>query len=244
MDTCIIIPCYNEFDRLPILDFTNYIKKNNIHFCFVNDGSTDNTLSVLNSLQLKFPNKVTIVNCEQNVGKAEAIRKAVLIVAEKITFSYIGFFDADLATPLTEIDSLLKTLKANPEIRLIMGSRIKRLGSVINRKYSRFLFGRIFATIVSEFLLKLPIYDTQCGAKIFKKNIALIMFKDQFITKWIFDVEMLLRLNQKFGLEFMQNSIYEFPLNIWEEKGGSKIKFLDFFNVPKDIINLKIKYKD
>lgn len=242
-NTCIIIPCFNEVERLPVAEFSSYIFKNDIHFYFVNDGSSDDTLGLLSSLQSKFPEKTTVINCEFNIGKAAAIRKAVLHAVKNPSFLYIGFFDADLATPLSEISPLLRKLKNNSNINLIMGSRIKRLGSVIDRKYSRFLFGRIFATIVSEFLLKLPIYDTQCGAKIFRKNIALDMFNELFITKWIFDVEILLRLINKYGKENIKHSVYEFPLNTWVEKGGSKIKFIDFFKVPKDIINLKIKYK-
>lgn len=243
MNTCIIIPCFNEFNRLPVLEFTDYIQKNNIHFYFVNDGSTDNTLQLINSLKNQFSDKITIDNCEVNIGKAEAVRKAVLKVIKNPIYKYIGYFDADLATPLNEIAPLLNEFKVNPNINLVIGSRIKRLGSMIDRKYSRFLFGRIFATIISEFILKTPIYDTQCGAKIFKKEVALIMFNEKFLTKWIFDVEILLRLKVIYGKEFMTNKIYEFPLNTWVEKGDSKIKFTDFLKVPKDIILLKMKYK-
>ena len=124
-----------------------------------------------------------------------------------------------------------------------MGSRIKRLGSNIDRKFSRFLFGRFFATIVSEIILNMPIYDTQCGAKIFSKNIALDIFQDKFVTKWIFDVEILLRLKIKYGDNFLRNNVVEFPLNYWIEKGGSKIKLIEFLKVPGDLVKLKINYK-
>jgi len=244
LNTCIIIPCYNEFDRLPVSEFLSYISINEIFFCFVNDGSSDDTLALLNSIQTKFPEKVTVISSEMNAGKAETIRIAVLQLIINPDISFIGFFDADLATPLSEISFLLRKIKNNDSIDLIMGSRIKRLGGVIKRKYSRFLFGRIFATIVSEYLLKLPIYDTQCGAKIFRKNVFINIFDEPFITNWIFDVEILLRLKEKYCSKFLEKNVYEFPLNYWEEKGGSKIKFIDFFKVPKDIINLKIKYKN
>lgn len=243
MNTCIIIPCFNESSRLPFYEFKNYILKNDIHFYFVNDGSTDDTQRLLKSLQSKCTDKITIINCKVNAGKAEAIRKAVQMINIKPEYEYIGYFDADLATPLNEIDSLLKKIKTNSSISFIIGSRIKRLGSKVERKYSRFIFGRIFATIVSEYLLKIPIYDTQCGAKIFKKDISLEIFEEKFLTKWIFDVEILLRLKHKYGKEFIVNNVYEFPLNTWVEKGDSKIKLIDFLKIPKDILSLKLKYK-
>lgn len=88
--TCIIIPCYNEESRFPINDFLNYLTTfKALDFCFVNDGSTDKTLSILNQLKNNFSN-ITVLNLSKNGGKAEAIRYAVLNL-ENTKYDYLGY---------------------------------------------------------------------------------------------------------------------------------------------------------
>ncbi|WP_222934233.1 glycosyltransferase [Polaribacter pectinis] len=242
MKTCIIIPCYNEEKRLPTKTFLKFIQNKDIHFCFVNDGSSDNTIDVLNSIKIKEPDKVLVINNNKNVGKAEAIREAVLELYNLKLYDYIGFFDADLATPLFEIENLRNYFIINDSLILVMGSRIKRMGANVNRKFHRFLFGRIFATIISANVLKLPVYDTQCGAKLFSTKIPVAVFNDKFITKWLFDVELIIRIKKLFGNDIIEK-IVEYPLLEWVEKGESKVKFTDFLNTPKEILKIKRKYK-
>lgn len=242
MKTCIIIPCYNEEKRLPTKTFLKFIQNKDIHFCFVNDGSSDNTIDVLNSIKIQEPDKVLVINNNKNVGKAEAIREAVLELYNLKLYDYIGFFDADLATPLFEIENLRNYFIKNDSLILVMGSRIKRMGANVNRKFHRFLFGRIFATIISANVLKLPVYDTQCGAKLFSTKIPVAVFEDKFITKWLFDVELIIRIKKLFGNDIIEK-IVEYPLLEWVEKGESKVKFTDFLNTPKEILKIKRKYK-
>ena len=100
----VIIPCYNEFNRLNTKEFSSFLSKEknqHISFLFVNDGSQDNTIDLLRELASKFE-KVSFINLEENVGKAEAIRQGVLH-SKSQQFDYIGYFDADLAAPLDEI---------------------------------------------------------------------------------------------------------------------------------------------
>ncbi|MEE9407300.1 MAG: glycosyltransferase [Polaribacter sp.] len=242
MKTCIIIPCYNEEKRLPKQLFLNYINKNETHFCFVNDGSIDKTIGVLDSIKDKEPKKTIIINYDENVGKGEVIRKTILELYDRNIYDYIGYFDADLATPLFEIEIFEKYFIQNKNLILVMGSRIKRLGSNIDRKFHRFFLGRIFATIISSYVLKLSVYDTQCGAKLFSTSIPVNVFKEKFITKWLFDVEFICRLKNLFGTNLLKK-VLEHPLTEWVEKGESKVKFTDFLNTPKEILKIKIKYK-
>lgn len=169
----IIIPCYNEFNRLNTKEFSSFLSKEknqHISFLFVNDGSQDNTIDLLKELASKFE-KVSFINLEKNVGKAEAIRQGVLH-SKNQQFDYIGYFDADLAAPLDEIINLSKTIKDEDRPYIILGTRVKLLGNTqIKRKIYRHFIGRIFATIVS-FILKIQVYDTQCGAKLIRKDIA------------------------------------------------------------------------
>jgi len=238
--TCIIIPCYNEESRFPTDEFLNFIKSNNfIEFCFVNDGSTDKTLTILNQLKNDFPN-ITVFNLKENIGKAEAIRHAVLNL-DNTKYDYIGYLDADLSTSLIEMTRL--TTFISPNIKFIMGSRIKKLGSFIKRNPFRHIFGRVLATFVSTFILKIPVYDTQCGAKLIATPLALELFKESFVSRWLFDIELLLRVIELKGKDFCNDSVIEIPLQKWHDKGNSKITLLDFINIPFELIKISNKYR-
>ena len=105
----------------------------------------------------------------------------------------VGFFDADLATPLGAIDDFLAVLRDRPEVEFVLGSRVMLMGRDIRRKATRHYFGRVFATAVSH-ALDLPVYDTQCGAKILRANAATAtLFDPPFRSPWIFDVELIAR---------------------------------------------------
>lgn len=232
---CIVIPCYNEEERLNISDFIKFPEFKKYNYLFVNDGSTDATQSKLLELQSKFPDHIAILHLKSNVGKAEAIRAGFLNALNLNKYSVLGYLDADLATPLEEIPYLLKHLTEDFEI--ILGSRVKRLGVIINRNLSRHYLGRIFATY-SSFILKIKVYDSQCGAKFFQKQIAEEIFKEPFSSKWLFDLELLYRFKiiKKENFNF---SVLEVPLRKWEEKQNSKMKVLDFLKAPFDIFKIK-----
>ena len=137
----------------------------------------------------------------------------MLHAVEKIDFDYIAYFDADLATSLDEIPVFFNIFEQNNTLKMVVGSRVKRLGANINRKWMRHIVGRIFATCASATLL-LPTYDTQCGAKMLSKDVVYQLFKDEFISKWLFDVEVFARLALIVGYPEVKNSIYEYPLDV------------------------------
>ena len=236
--TCIIIPCYNEEKRLDVPSFTNFIERNNYDFCFVNDGSKDGTQRILTELQTKFPKKIYVLRLEQNEGKAAAVRKGFLKVLDTKIYEIIGYMDADLATPLEEASYLLSHLKGKYD--MVIGARVKRLGTNIHRNLSRHYLGRIFATF-SSFILKIKVYDSQCGAKFFKTGIAEKLFAEKFNSVWLFDLELIYRLKE-IEKENFNDHILEIPLRKWEEKHNSKMNFMDFLLAPIDV--LKIKYRN
>lgn len=241
MKALIIIPCYNEEKRLQRDQFVAFIKAHNqYHFLFVNDGSSDKTVLLLETIKKESPSQVDILDLKQNVGKAEAIRQGMLASVD-MKFDYLAYFDADLATPLEEIPRLLSYVQHSPEPYLIMGSRIKLLGSTnIQRKLRRHYIGRVFATIVSN-MLSLPIYDTQCGAKLIKREEVFELFDTKFLSKWLFDVELLFRLiNIR---KDASTRIVEVPLKKWEDVAGSKIAFSYFLKAPIDLIRIYLRYK-
>ena len=236
-ETCIVIPLFNEEKRLDVIRFCDFLQANPCHFYFVNDGSRDQTLSLLEKMERSFPGKVKVFDLRNNVGKAEAVRHGVLTALGTRNFTYIGYFDADLATPLEEISFLLNYLKAGPKI--VIGSRVKRLGSKITRTPIRHYLGRIFAT-VSSLILGIKVYDSQCGAKIFEKDTARILFSEPFVSKWLFDLELIYRFKNFDPVDF-ENDILEAPLRSWTEKEGSKIKLWDLVKVPVELDRIRGK---
>lgn len=234
---CIVVPCYNEGKRLPILEFEAFLDNNNISFCFVNDGSNDNTLQVLAELQCKYENFIKVISNKTNLGKAESVRNGINTSLNWRKFDYVGYFDADLATPLNEIQHLMEAYSISDKYGFVLGSRIKRLGVNIDRIPARHYLGRIFATFAS-IVLALPVYDTQCGAKIIKSEIANIIFEQPFLSKWLFDIELIARTMKSYSTGIF----FEVPLNEWIEKGDTRIKILDMFKFPFELIRIKIKY--
>ncbi len=250
----IVVPFYNEEHRLRPEPFFGFLASANtlhraVRFLFVDDGSTDNTLNLLKAMQLRaaelgHEGRITILEQRPNGGKAEAIRNGMLaaISAHNTGCEYTGFWDADLATPLSAIPQLLAQLEAGPHLHMIFGSRVRLLGRRINRIATRHYLGRIFATAASQ-TLRLPIYDTQCGAKIFKITPDLAhVLAHPFISRWIFDVEIVARYIQLRGRDFCFSSIYEFPLEAWEDVGGSKLRSHDFLHAAFDIFRIHRRY--
>jgi len=234
---CIIVPCYNEELRLEVEPFLDFADGHpDIHFLFVDDGSKDQTTNVLAKL-CKQSNQLNYITLEENVGKAEAVRKGILKCSEN--YSIVGYLDADLATPLEEMIRLLHIFESR-NTKFLLASRVKRLGTKINRKPLRHILGRIFATLTS-LLVELPVYDSQCGAKWINSEVALTIFKEPFISKWLFDVELLFRMKKYLPSDVP--NILEVPLYYWIEKGESKIKFTDTFNFPIELLRIALKYK-
>lgn len=229
-DTAIIIPCYNEESRLPQRDFLDYARQNaGIDFIFVDDCSTDATGRIIDNLCDQLPRRFSALHLPQNLGKAGAVR-AGFLQAFAGGYAAIGFWDADLATPLAEINNFCALLLASP-CQIVMGARIRLLGRRITRRPARHYLGRVFATLAS-FTLGLTIYDSQCGAKLFAntRNLRQV-FARPFTVSWIFDVEILARfilLTKYQGGGALSDIACEYPLSQWLDVPGSKLKAKDF----------------
>ena len=242
MKVVIIIPCYNEADRLDTNKFIDYLSQNtHLHFIFVDDGSTDNTSKIINQLIQKYNSLVSLLTNETNKGKAESVRLGV-IESYKMNPDYIGFLDADLAAPIEEIDNLLKIVKKDKTKEVVFASRIQLIGSEIKRNYFRHFIGRLFATCVS-LLLKIRIYDTQCGAKMFSRKICNDIFSEQFVSPWLFDVELFARLLNVYGMEKTIHMSCEHPVSKWRDIDGSKVKLIFFLKAPFELFNIVRHYK-
>jgi dolichyl-phosphate beta-glucosyltransferase len=241
----IVIPCFNEETRLVVDRFREFASSSHrITFLFVNDGSTDGTLGLLESLERSDPAKFSVLNLQRNCGKGEAVRQGLLSSLNSQP-DYIGFWDADLATPLEAIAEFMDIAESLPQLEMVIGSRVKLLGRTIERRRSRHYLGRFFATAVSA-VLKLDIYDTQCGAKLFRDSSFIQeLFQKPFLSRWIFDVEIISRLVEaRRGQPVPQPEqvIYELPLREWRDIPGSKVRCSDFVRAAWELLRIRNYY--
>jgi dolichyl-phosphate beta-glucosyltransferase len=239
----IVVPCFNEEQRLAADAFRAFrVDGHRVDFCFVDDGSTDNTIAVLNGLRESDPSRFSVLRLEKNSGKAEAVRLGVLASAGR-SADVVGFWDADLATPLDELPGFLKILTDRAPIHMVFGARVRLLGRNISRNPARHYFGRMGATLISS-TLGLAVYDTQCGAKIFRNEDALRkVFADPFMSRWIFDVEVIARYVRLWGRDDTARAIYEYPVLTWKDVRGSKVKSHDFARALRDLWKIRRAYR-
>lgn len=244
-DTVIIVPCYDEAARLePDLFLGGLAAEPRISLRFVDDGSRDATLEVLEALRARSPGRIAITRCEINGGKAEAVRRGIIdAIADGAAF--VGYWDADLATPLDEVTHFLAALDSRPELRVVIGSRVRLLGRSIRRKTTRHIYGRVFATLVST-MLSLHVYDTQCGAKLFRVTPELeAAFADPFMSRWVFDVELLVRLMRDWEARGIEASevVLEQPLLRWHDVHGSKVTAVDGIKAIGEVAAVGVRYR-
>jgi glycosyltransferase involved in cell wall biosynthesis len=239
----VVVPCYDEAARLNRSAFRNFtLPGHRIEFLFVDDGSRDETLAVLQQLAAEDPARVSVLPLAKNSGKAEAVRQGMLAAMERKP-DLTGFWDADLATPLEEIPSYLAVFDTRPEIAMVFGARVRLLGRSISRRASRHYVGRMGATLISR-SLGLAVYDTQCGAKLFRAGCDLRdVFSRPFLSRWIFDVEIIARFVKRWGRDAAARAIYELPITTWHDVKGSKVKGRDFFRALTELWKIHRAYR-
>ena len=174
------------------------------------------------------PLQIEVLALAKNSGKAEAVRQG-MNSSLKGSFDYVGYWDADLATPLAAIEKFCSLFEST-DAEIVIGSRVRLLGRNVERKAMRHYLGRVFATCAS-ILLDISVYDTQCGAKLFRNSQLLHqVFSKPFKVKWTFDVEILARflILKKSIPSKTSNQWIELPLTEWIDVKGSKVKLVDF----------------
>ena len=230
-DLTLVVPCYNEATRLDAEAFLRFAGTHPaVRLLFVDDGSTDGTGEVLERMRAGISAQATILRSTTRRGKGEAVRAGIVAGLAQHP-SLVGFLDADLSTPLTAMDDFLAVLRDRPDIEFVLGSRVRLMGRDIQRNAARHYFGRMFATAAS-LALDLPVYDTQCGAKILRVTTATAtLFDAPFRSEWVFDVELIaryLRLPVRAGEPARRDRLYELALDTWHDRPGSKLRWSDF----------------
>ena len=239
----LIVPCFNEAQRLNCEEFRRFLAQSTeVRIFFVDDGSGDGTLEALKDFQKGYEHRVQVLAHQLNQGKAEAVRTGITFALSHFEQEMVGYWDADLATPLESVLRFAEVLDGNSGIEMVFGSRVKLCGRHIERRPARHYLGRVFATVVST-MLRIPIYDTQCGAKIFRvTQETASVYSEPFLSKWVFDVEILARYMRLYSARVLENKIYEYPLEKWADIAGSKVRPGDFFKAFIDIAKIKRKY--
>jgi dolichyl-phosphate beta-glucosyltransferase len=237
-----VVPCFDEatrLDRAAFLALTEGCAPASV--IFVDDGSRDGTLALLNDLAQARPGQIEVVALAKNQGKAEAVRQGMLRALAGPA-GIIGYLDADLATPPAELQRLVELARGS-DLDVLLGSRVQLLGRAIQRSSARHYVGRVFATCAS-LSLGLPVYDTQCGAKLFRRTQALAAaLAEPFTSRWAFDVELLGRLaHPPSGVDPIAVArMHEEPLRIWSDVPGSKLHPLAAVRGGLDLLRLALK---
>lgn len=209
MKLSIIIPAYNEEARIgkTLENYTKFFNKNlknKYEIIVVVNGSTDNTLEVVKKYSVKYK------EFKEKIGKGGAIKQGFKIAKGDL----IGFVDADSSTSPEEFLKLYNNIS---DYDGIIASRWMK-GSVISKKqpFFRILFGRVFNLIV-RILFGFKYKDTQCGAKLFKKEAVEKIIDNIGLTKWAFDIDILYLMKRN------KLRIKEFP-TVWGDNPDSKLK--------------------
>jgi glycosyltransferase involved in cell wall biosynthesis len=236
----LVVPCYNEASRLDAEAFLAFAdsRESAPALLFVDDGSRDETRMILTGLCSRSPGRISLLALDRNQGKAEAVRTG-LRAALAAGASMVGYMDADLSTSTPEMQRLIDLYHASGT-EVLMGARVSLLGREVRRQPARHYLGRIFASAAS-WVLKLPVYDTQCGAKLFKSTPALeSALQRPFLSSWAFDVELLGRLlvGDGSGNRLAPDRILEEPLRAWRHKPGSKLSAWHMLRAGLDMVRI------
>ncbi len=232
----IIIPCYNEEKRIEQVNIDYLVNHTSASIYFANDGSTDNTIGIINDFAIKHKERCFVLDYQKNEGKAQTIFKAVNHINQSGNYIYIGYFDADFSTPAHELKRLLDISESNNQ-EFIFASRVLLLNSGIKRKVLRHIIGRVIITLIN-IKFKLGIYDTQCGAKLFSATMIKYAFATPFHTSWLFDVEIFIRLKKAGFLNLGK----EVPIYNWRDVEGSKLGYRTALKIFKELYKLRKHY--
>jgi glycosyltransferase involved in cell wall biosynthesis len=235
----LIVPCYNEerrFDPSYWEWILSSLQSSSVSFIFVDDGSADNTFSILNKLN-RF-NNTEVISLKRNFGKANAIRMGLEYALDsKNELDLVGFIDSDSAFEKQEVvKQLVELTKVENPFDAIFFSRVKLSGSKIRRSELRHIVSRIIYTYIARGWNWAP-YDTQCGFKLFKNSLFLHQaILVEFSTRWFFDIELSLRISNDMRTPL---KIKELPLSFWNEREGSRIRAKHVLSILLEILRTR-----
>ena len=226
----IIYPVFNEAKRLQktFLDIKKFEKLNKftkIEYIFVNDGSSDETLSIIKK-KIKQNVRFKVVTYDKNMGKGYALKRGVLVAKNE----WVLTTDADCAVSNFQLIDWIKNQYLNKKNFIYFGSR-NHPSSIVKKKTARKIIGMIFKLII-HFFFQIKIPDTQCGFKLYKLNIAKKIFKMIITNGYVHDIEICI-IAKKLNLK-----IIDLPVK-WTHVDHGKINFIsDFFTIGLSLIKI------
>jgi dolichyl-phosphate beta-glucosyltransferase len=241
----VIVPAFNEEERLPkmLSEAIDYLENrclNNKSFSYeiiiVDDGSDDNTTQVaLNYVQKYGINKIRVLTLEKNRGKGGAVRLGMISSRGQLLL----FCDADGATKFSDFDKLETFMNQNEDsdrYKIAIGSRAHlQKESIASRSLFRTIL--MYGFHLGVWLLAVrTVKDTQCGFKLFGRQIAKLLFTHIHVEKWAFDVELLLIA------ERLDCNISEIAVNWTEIEGSKVVPFWSWLQMGKDVAIISFKY--
>jgi dolichyl-phosphate beta-glucosyltransferase len=217
MRISLIIPCYKESSRFPLFlqSICHLTTRYPLEIIVVDDGSPSSDFELLkNKISNQLTENIRLLHYDKNKGKGAAIQYGI----DNSAGEYIGFVDADGAIPSNEVENFIQYILKNPDEDMIISSRIRILGKTVNRSLKRHLSGRVFITILNLFF-SVPVYDSQSGLKIFKRE-KFNLIKDKISDfRWLWDTQVLILFyKSKFKMK-------EIPID-WSDVPGSKVNLL------------------
>jgi dolichyl-phosphate beta-glucosyltransferase len=224
----LVIPAYNEARRLPntLRELHDYCRRWAFLFevIIVVEPSTDETLALAQAGTKTFP-QLKVIGNRVHRGKGFAVRTGMLASAGDLVF----FTDADLSTPLYEIDRALAVFESDRDLHIIVGNRQHPDSEIIqHQSWMRERMGKTFNALV-RWLAGIEIRDTQCGFKGFRQAASRAIFERQKTDGFSFDVEVLL-LAKALGF-----SVKEMPVH-WSNSPDSKVRVVsDSLKMLRDV---------
>ncbi|MBI5797307.1 glycosyltransferase family 2 protein [Candidatus Woesearchaeota archaeon] len=228
MNISVVMPAYNEEKKIEssLEKLTAYLKGRyeNYEILVINDGSKDKTSEIVEKFK---ENKVRLIENTKNMGKGASVKIGMI----NAKYDPILFTDADLATPIEELEKFHNALNEGTDIAIASRALEQSHIAVSQPKYRQIL-GKTFPLLVKQLILN-DFKDTQCGFKLFKKEAAMKIFPRQTLKRWAFDVEIL------FIAKELGYKIKELPVT-WEDKGDSKLAPIrDSAKMFQEIVKIK-----
>jgi dolichyl-phosphate beta-glucosyltransferase len=224
----IIIPAYNEAERLPLtlIDVDKHLSEQEYSYeiIVINDGSTDNTTEIVERF-IPLVKNLKILDNKENQGKGGAVKQGMLITKG----NWRLFMDADNSTSISEFNKMLPYLKEGFDI--VIGSRAVK-GATLNppQPFYRQLAGKLGNLFIQLLTLR-GIKDSQCGFKCFSEESAERIFAINKIKDWAFDVEVL-ALAKSMGYR-----VKEMPVN-WTNSPQSHVRFSSYFKTLWEVVKI------
>lgn len=236
----VVFPAYNEAARINLEHYSNFSKQHpDCLVIMVDDGSTDSSRQLLAKLEQE-TSTIKVLLLDKNVGKAEAIRQGFNF-AKDYKLSFLGFADSDEATPFSELSRVIGHCKGLKNFFLI-ASRVKEKSSQIKRRKLRLIASFFFKFIVTK-STGVMVEDPQCGCKFMSIEIANDLFDRPFISRWLFDVELLFRF-KKLKINKDENyNVENIRLKEWTDIPNGKLKLKDFLIAPFGLISIIWHYR-